>query len=304
MEDSRCNSTSGKIYLLLTGILWSTAGVCAKFIPWGALSITSFRGGIGTITLLLLIKKPRIRITLRNFMGAAALLGTGTLFMLANKLTTAANAIVLQYTAPIIVLLYTVVIKKKKPTWFELAIMAMVFSGCVLAFADKLDTGHILGNILGLGSGFTFAAMILINRDPKTNAQECQLLGNLMSFVVLLPFLLFDSKVTFDLPVIGVALYLGIFQYGLASFLFSIGIKKANPVTASILLTMEPICSPIWVFLFLGEAPGALAIAGFAVVVLSVTAYTLLPVLLKRPALCSCTYDPDDYSQEASHDQV
>lgn len=281
------NDIRGKIYVLLTALFWSTAGVCTKFIPWSAMSLVCVRGALGALTLFVLYRNVRIHFTLHNVLGALALVATSASFLAANKLTTAANAIVLQYTAPVFILIYTVFVKKKRPTWFESIVIALVLCGCVLAFADKIDGGYLWGNILGLVSGVTFAAMILMNRNPKTNAQECQLLGNLMGFVFFLPFLFFDSSLSFELPTLAAMAFLGICQYGMASFFFSLGIKRVNPVTASVLLTVEPICSPIWVFLCLGELPGPLAIAGFIVVILAVSVYTLLPVVLKRPSLCS-----------------
>ena len=206
---------------------------------------------------------------------------TGVLYMSAIKLTTAANAIVLQYTAPVIIILYEMLVEHKKPSKLDLITVAMVFVGCVLAFSDQLEGGGMLGNILALASGFTFAGLMVINRKPQTDAMESQLLGNLFSVVFLMPLLLTDKSVVINADawrtlVIPVALFLGFCEYGSAHICFGIGIKRTEPVTASIIATLEPICSPLWVFLILGEQPGTPALIGFAIVIAVTAVYNVL----------------------------
>lgn len=268
----------GNVYIILAALLWSTAGVCVKYIPWSAYSIACFRSICGAITFCIVMRKPHITFNRWNIAGALAMFLTGVLYMSAIKLTTAANAIVLQYTAPILIILYNTIFEHRKPSRLDLIITACVIAGCVLAFSDQFEGGGMLGNLLALASGVTFAGLMIINRKPQTDAMESQLLGNLLSVFILMPFLLTDRAVVFDWRIIGAALFLGFFQYGLAHVCFGIGIKRTEPVTASIISTLEPICSPLWVFLLLGEKPGTLALIGFAIVLSATAVYNILLV--------------------------
>jgi len=199
----------GNVYIILAALLWSTAGVCVKYIPWSAYSIACFRSICGAITFCIVMRKPHITFNRWNIAGALAMFLTGVLYMSAIKLTTAANAIVLQYTAPILIILYNTIFEHRKPSRLDLIITACVIAGCVLAFSDQLEGGGMLGNLLALASGVTFAGLMIINRKPQTDAMESQLLGNLLSVLILMPFLLTDRAVVFDWRIIGAALFLG-----------------------------------------------------------------------------------------------
>ena len=283
-------SLAGQMMILSAALLWSTAGILVKLIPWSSFSIASVRGLICMLVLLALrLLRSRkggcvpVRFTKHNIAAGAAMFSTGLLFMAANKLTTAANAIVLQYIAPILIMIYTAVVQKKKPTAMEISLTAVVFVGCVLAFCDKLGGSGTLGDILALISGFTFAALIVINRMDKTQPEDGQIIGCGMSFICCLPFMSGDGNLAITWESVGAMLALGLIQYSLANIMFAKGIKKSDPVTASIILTMEPIMNPVWVFLLKGEAPGALALVGFVLVVAAVTLQSLLPILRRRP---------------------
>lgn len=281
----------GNLIILITALLWSTGGVLIKFIPWGALSIASLRGLISVVILLALRRlrqgkgeKTPVRLTKYNLAAGAAMFLTSVFFLAANKLTTAANAIVLQYIAPILILLYTSLVQKRKPTKAEILLTILVFFGCVLAFSDKMDRTSTLGDCVAILSGVCFATLILLSRKEETQAEDGQIIGCAMGFLFGLPFLLTDQSVTYDPASIGAMLALGVLQYSLAAYLFAIGIKLTHPVAASIILTVEPIANPIWVFLFLGELPGTRAIIGFVLVISAVTLQSLIPLLIKpRP---------------------
>ena len=284
-------SLSGHLSILSAALLWSTAGILIKLLPWGSLSISCLRGLIGVVFLVVLRNVQRIsgkgyipfRMTRHNIASGVAMFLTSLLFLAANKLTTAANAIVLQYIAPILVLIYTAVSEKRWPTPLEFLLTFIVFVGCVLAFSDQLTSEGMLGNIIALLSGFAFAALILINRMEKTRPEDGQIIGCGLSFLLCLPFMLTDLSLALTPKSIGVMLLLGIFQYSTANLLFAKGIKKTEPTAASIILTMEPIMSPVWVFVALGEAPGIRALIGFLMVITAVTLQSLIPFLRRRP---------------------
>lgn len=282
MEISKKEHNLGRLFIVLTALLWGLAGVCVKSITWSSFSLMAVRSVISLLMLSAVKKSFKAKLSKANILGAVAMSATGILYVEAIKLTTAGTAIVLQYIAPILVFLYAVIFQKRKAKLSEAVITLAVFGGCVLSFADSLDPTRIVGNILGLLSGITFAAQIIIMNDENSDSDDCLYLSNIISFAICFPLMFFDKNLSFDLKNIVWVLILGIFQYGLANILFSRGIKRVDKIEGSLLLTIEPIFNPIPVAVFCGEKMGKLAICGFAVVVFFVTLYGLLPVLEKK----------------------
>ena len=271
--------TKGRLFIIGTALLWGLAGVCVKSIPWNSISIMAARCAIGIIMFAILRKSFRIRFNKYTLFGAVMMSITGILYMMSIKLTTAATAIVLQYTAPIFVFLYTVIFQKRKSKLSEILIVFLVFGGCVLSFIDELDTTRMLGNILGLLSGVSFAAQIIAFSDKRADSNDGMYLSNIISFLFCFPFMFFDNNMAFSGEIIFWVLVLGIFQYGLANIFYAKGCQIINKIETSLLLTIEPVFNPIPVFFVTGEAPGPMAIIGFVVVITGVTLYGILPVI-------------------------
>lgn len=269
----------GRFLMAATAILWGLAGVCVKSITWNSFSLMAARSVISLLMLAAVKKSFKAKVTKANLLGAVAMSVTGILYVESIKLTTAGTAIVLQYIAPILVFLYSVIFQKQKAKLSEAIITFAVFGGCVLSFADNLDPTRIAGNVLGLLSGVSFAAQIIIMNNANSNSDDCLYLSNIISLVFCFPFVFFDKNLSFDKTNIIWILILGIFQYGLANIVFSRGIKRVDKLEGSLILTIEPIFNPIPVAIFCGEKMGGLAILGFLVVVVFVTLYALLPTI-------------------------
>ena len=278
---SKNQKTSGRLLILCTALLWGLTGVCVKSISWGAMSIIAFRSIVSLLMLFIVKRSFRLRFTRTNILAALMMSITSILYVISIKLTTAGTAIVLQYMAPIWVFLFSVIFRKKRPHIYEILLTFCVFAGCVLSFADTLDFTHVLGNLLAIGSSLTYAAQIILMNSSECDTQDCTIISNGMCFLVCIPFLFTDTLV-WDFQNILWLLILAIFQYGLANILFSIGIKKIDSVEASLLLCIEPVFNPIPVAIFCGEHMGVLALAGSAVVIISVALYTLIPAVLAR----------------------
>jgi len=274
--------TKGRLSILATALLWGLAGVCVKSIPWNSFSIMASRCGIGIIMFAFLRKSVKVKFNKYTLFGAVMMSITGILYMASIKLTTAATAIVLQYTAPVFVFLYSVLFQKQKPKLSEIFIVLTVFGGCVLSFIDELDPTKLAGNILGLLSGISFAAQIIGFSDFRSDSNDGMYLSNIISFVFCLPFMFFDKNMAFSKEIIFWVLVLGIFQYGLANIFYAKGCTKINKLETSLILTVEPVFNPIPVLLVTGEMPGPLAIAGFIIVIGGITLYGILPALEER----------------------
>ncbi len=275
------DKAAGRLIILCTALLWGLTGVCVKSISWGPMSIIAFRSIVSLFMLFAVKRSFRLRFTKTNILAALMMSVTSILYVIAIKLTTAGTAIVLQYMAPIWVFLFSVVFRKKRPHAYEVILTFCVFAGCVLSFADTLDFSHVLGNLLAIGSSLTYAAQIILMNSRECDTQDCTIISNGLCFLVCIPFW-FTETLVWDFQNILWLLILAIFQYGLANILFSIGIKKIDSVEASLLLCIEPVFNPIPVAIFCGEHMGSLAVAGSAIVIISIALYALIPALLER----------------------
>jgi drug/metabolite transporter (DMT)-like permease len=260
--------------LILTALLWSTSGLLVKIISWQPLSILGGRSILSTVVVLVYLRHLKFRWTPLEIGGAVGYVGAQLLFITATKLTTAANAIYLQYTAPIYVVLLGYWLLGERPGRADWISMAVIFSGLLLFFGDDLSWGGSRGNVAAILSGMAMALMIVCMRAQK-NAVPANaiLLGNIFSVLIGFPFLLQEDL---SLPNLGIISYLGIFQIGLSFVFYSIAIKHVRALESTLILTLEPILNPLWVFLVIGEAPGQLALVGGVLVLGAVTARAVI----------------------------
>ena len=261
------------LYVFLASVCFSTGGLFIKMIPWSPLAINGARNLIGAavIGIYLLVTRHRIVFSRRVLIGALAMIGVTTLFTVANKLTTAANTIVLQFTAPVFVILFMAVFYRQKPGKADLAACFLVLLGMVLFFVDGIQAGNLLGNVLAVLSGICYAGVFMMNMGENADAISSCFLGQLAAGVLLTP--LCFSETDFSLPVMAAVLALGVIQVGGAYILLSIGIRNTPPVTASLITGLEPIMNPLLVAAFYGERITALSAAGGVIVVATILVY-------------------------------
>ena len=275
MKQSKENQWASVLCVFLASVCFSLGGLFIKLIPWSPLAINGARNLIGAavIGIYLLATRHRIVFSRRVLTGALALIGVTTLFAVANKLTTAANTIVLQFTAPVFVILFRAALYRQKPGRVNLLVCFLVLLGVVLFFVDGLRAGNLLGNALAILSGVCYAGVFMMNTGEKADAISSCFLGQLAAGVVLTPLCLQETD--FSLPVVSAVLALGVIQVGGAYILFSIGIRNTPPVTASLITGMEPILNPLLVAAFYGERITALSVAGCVIVVCSILGYNV-----------------------------
>ena len=199
------------------------------------------------------------------------------LFVAANKLTTSANAIVLQSTASVFVLLYGIVVQHQRPNRRDIVTTVCVFIGILLFFVDQLTPAGILGNFIALASAFTYCGVILTSSDAadEHSSSSGLILGHVLTLLVSLPFM-FTTAPEFTASTVSAILFLGIFQLGIAYSLFSHAARYCSPLAMVLIAMVEPIFSPVWVAIFANEIPGTLALIGAALVLVSLTAWSVL----------------------------
>ncbi len=263
-----------RIMLLCAAVLWSTGGLFIKMIDLPPLAIAGWRSAIAALALFLFIRRPRMTWSIAQIGGSAAYAATVILFVVSNKLTTAANAIVLQYTAPVFVAVLGIFILKEKVRRTGWITIALTLCGMVLFFKDRIDSGGQLGNVLSVVSGLCIAFLIIALRYQKDGSPaETIWLGNIFTGIVCLPVMLSYMPGRAEFPPL---IFLGIFQLGLAYYLYAHAVRHVPALEAIIIPIVEPILNPLWVFLFMGERPGLWSLAGGVVVIVSVTVYCVL----------------------------
>jgi len=279
--------TGARLRLLGTAVLFSTGGAGIKWTTLDAWQVSCFRSGVAALAVWLLVPAARRRWNWRVLVVSAAFALTLTLFVTANKLTTSANAIFLQSTAPLWVLLAGPLLLHERATREDLVFMAVVALGMALFFVGEdrpqaTAPDPARGNVLAVVSGVGYAGVVLglrwIGRGAgrgggddaggdSGDAITTVVAGNVLACLLALPMAL--PAPSLHLADAVVILYLGAVQIGLAYFMMSTAMPHVPALEASTILLVEPALNPLWAWLVHGERPAALSIAGGAVIILS-----------------------------------
>ncbi len=269
--------------MFLSAVLFSIGGLCVKMIPWSAFSINGIRSLISVLILLVYAKAShhRLRFNWLILGGALCTFITNLFFSMATKMTTAANAIVLEFTMPVFIILFSWIIYRRKPGKLDTVTCILVFAGIICFFVDGLSAGNIPGNIIGLISGMTYAGMFMINGHKKGDALSSVIIGQSISVIAGLPF--YFGETDFSVTPVVYILLLGVLQTGIAYIFFCQGITRTGPVAAALVSGIEPILNPVWVAVVSGEMISPVSVAGAAVVIAAVVAYNIIRA--KYPAV-------------------
>jgi drug/metabolite transporter (DMT)-like permease len=271
--------------LALCGLLWSTAGVLIKLVDWNALAIWSVRGAICAATLWAVRRPSFTRISAAEWRAACALAATTGLFILANKLTTAANAILIQYSAPIWVALLGSWLLGERARRIDWLTIALVLGGITLFFFHQLTFDHVAGNLIAVVAGVASALYTISIRKVAITSGAVPsdplrpiLLGNLIGAVLGAPgiFASFGASPSPGLAGWTALAALGVVQQAAAYLLYARAIRRASALEAILVPVIEPIFSPVWVALSFGELPGSWELVGGSIVLGAVTARAVL----------------------------
>ncbi|HVP61093.1 MAG TPA: DMT family transporter [Myxococcaceae bacterium] len=271
---------TGPWLILAAATLWSTAGAAIKLCGLSGWQINLGRSAVAALFLAALVPGARRRPDRSVGWVAVAYAFTVLLFVLANKATTSANAIFLQDTAPLWVLLLSPVLLHERPTQGELLSAPLFLVGLFLFFLDQLSPGQAVGNVVAVASGVAFALCILGLRKLGTRNVGAIVWGNALAALMSLPMAMRGSLPT--ARDVGIVLFLGLFQLGASYALFARGVRHTPAVEASLLALVEPVLNPVWTYLLAGERPGPWAIRGGAIILVATLWRTLAPWLESR----------------------
>jgi DME family drug/metabolite transporter len=272
-------------FVVVAVLLWSTGGL---FIKWGTLSDAELSGArslFAAATVMVLTRREGFRLNLVTAIAAVFYAALLYLFVRATLMTTAANAIFLQYTAPVYILLAEPFFFKEKYRAADFVVVAFCLVGMSLFFVGQLRPEDVEGNLNALGSGACFAVFFLLLRHPRArevNRASSVIYGNLLLALVMLPAVIKGLE-HFTQTNILIAAYLGVVQIGVAYTLLTLGIARGvKSLDAGIIGYIEPVLNPVWVFLFLGERPAKWALVGGAIIIVSVIYHILIEPSNKR----------------------
>ena len=268
------------LLMAVTAVMWSIGGIFIKLISWNPLLIAGVRSLISGLVLFGYMRFMHIPFKLcKASVGAGiGLSASAILFVIGNKLTTAANAIVLQYSAPIFILIISAIILKKGLRKREVIAVAITMAGIVLFFFDKLSPGNVLGNVLSILAGVFLAIMFVSmgeGGDDDSIRMSGILLAHTIAAVIGTPIGLVLTH-SFAAPEILWILILGIFQLGIPYVLYAIASRDCPPLACSLIGMLEPLLNPVWVAIFVGEMPGKFALAGGVVIIATVTWWCII----------------------------
>ena len=263
------------LLLVITAAMWSLGGIFIKLISWNPFLIAGVRSGISGSIMALYMAATHTRFKLNRYSLLAGMgLGcSATLFTIANKLTTAANAIVLQYTAPIFILLISTVFFKEKMQKQDILVVCITMGGMVLFFLDQLSPGNLLGNVLGILAGVTLGQMfVMVGRGGDDDATRMSgiLIAHMITLMIGVPVGLPQTEEVAAIEILYVII-LGVFQLGIPYVLYGIASRDCPPLACSLIGMLEPLLNPVWVAIFIGEVPGPFALAGAVIIIATVT---------------------------------
>lgn len=256
---------SAVLLLIITSVLWSLGGVLLKQVDWHPMAKSGARGAIAAVVIFAWMRRPKLSWSRNQMLGAAAYVGTVSFFVISTDLTSAANAIFLQYTAPTYVALLGAWMLGERTMPRDWLCIVMAVAGIGMLCRDGIVSNSIPGIAAGLASGFSMALMVIFLRREKDGSPAAALLlGNIATAAIGLPFGLVGKMP--GAREWGILLVLGVLQLGVPYILYGLAIRHVKAIEGILLPMLEPVLNPLWVLIFLGERPGAWTIAGAALV--------------------------------------
>ena len=266
------------IEMILCASLWSIAGIFMKLLPWNGFAVASLRSFFAGLTFVvyMFITKKKLVINKKTVLSGIMTGCVYICFSCANKLTTSANAIVLQFTSPIFVVLISAIVYKTKISRLDLLTVILTLFGISLFFLDQLGAGGILGNIVAIMAGLFMAGMfVAVGASEGDERFSTILVGQMFTFLVCFPFVVATRPVINGMTLTAIII-LGVFQLGISYVLYVRSTQYCPPLACCLISVIEPLLNPVWVAIFDGEMPGKFAFIGGIIVIATVTAWCIL----------------------------
>ena len=281
------DNTKGMLLMLICPTIWSLSGLIAKVVPWPGICIAGFRGVLSGLTIYVYMRIMQIKpvFTWRTFFTGLTVTGTLLSYFASLKLIPAANAVALQYTEPVFLLVLNAVFLKQKYRRADYAVVGMALLGVALLFMDG-GLSDLGGSLLALLSGLFYGMTYFLLTDRPTEERLTGLLiGNTLAFVGI--FTTDLSTLSISLPIVLIVLVSGLFQIAVPHIILTKAMKLTTPLACSLIATLEMVLNPIWVYIFIGEKPSARALLGCVVIMAAVLIWCVYTARKEHDALAA-----------------
>jgi drug/metabolite transporter (DMT)-like permease len=276
-------AAAGRLLIVTTALLWSLAGVFIKFLDLPPLTIVFYRSVFAALVFTPFLRRKDWRIDRPILISVISYTAAISAFVSANKLTTAANAIVLQYTAPLFVFLFSGIVLREKISRLNGFTLAASMIGVAIIFLGSAGQPDMAGVLLALLSGALFAAyMINLRKTQAVSPVYLTWINNVVCALLLL--LVVKSQLGLTSTQLGIVAVMGAVQLGLPYFLFSKGLQTVPLQEASLIALIEPVLNPLWVALVVGELPSIATVAGGGMILVGLGLRYLWPMLTRSSA--------------------
>lgn len=260
-----------------TAFLWSIAGLFIKVIDWNPIVIAGLRSLIASVVIIIYLRRPKFNFSFPQIAAAVSLSATMLLFVSANKTTTAADAILLQYLAPLLTAFLGAAMLKERTRIEHFIAFPFVAAGMIMMFFGEIGGGRLFGNTIAVMSAVTFSFYFVFMRMQKDGSPlESNLLAHWLTAGLCIVISLFLPMPQITGKSLAAIAVLGVVQIGIPAILFAFAIKRVSAVSATLIAVIEPVFNPVWVFLAIGETPGIHTFLGGAIIVLAVTAASIV----------------------------
>lgn len=264
------DNTKGMLLMLICPTIWSLSGLIAKALPWPGLCIAGFRGILSALTIYVYMRICKFErvYTWRTLATGLTITGTLLSYFAALKLIPAANAVALQYTEPVFLLILSAVFLKQRYKKADLIVVAITLLGVALLFADG-GVSDLRGSLLALLSGLFYGMTYFMLNGRATNERlSSMMIGNVLAVFGVLTAKL--SSLEVSAPIILTILFSGLFQIAVPQIFMTKAMKLTTTLACSLIATLEMVLNPVWVYLFLGEKPSVRAAMGCLVIMAAV----------------------------------
>jgi drug/metabolite transporter (DMT)-like permease len=256
---------SGLLAVVLAALFWSTGGLFIKLLSQDAFTILFYRAAFAALAFGIWYGKKVFRFSARTLLVSLFYAALVSAFVVATKLTTAANAIFLQYTAPLYIILLEPVFFRFKQPRINILTLVVCFLGMSLFFMGDLEVDNLKGILIALSSGVFLAGLMLAQRYNHPERHEAALFwGNILVVILYLPAA--AQAPMPSLPEWGMLAFLGVIQIGIGYMFFTYGLKRVLAIESALLAMLEPLLNPVWVLIGYGEWPSAGAAIGGGII--------------------------------------
>ena len=272
------NKKFGYICIVMSAVFFALGGLLIKLNTWSPLTINGIRSVFAFFAMLtyMVVTKHKFVVNLPVLGGAVANFGMGLTFVMANKLTTAANTIVLQFTMPIYIILFLWIFWKKVPDRLSVLTVLVSFVGICFFFMERISFDGMLGNFLAIFSGVLYACVFLIKKVPGADFESSAMISFCISFLVGMPSFLAEGQ--YGAANWATVILMGVVQFGMAYVCLNIGLNVVPPVAASLISMIEPVINPILVAVVYKETISAFGIVGSVIVLGAALVYNVLSI--------------------------